>query len=259
MKYESSEWVLWPRKIKFYDILISTIWAFISGIIWSLILVIIIFLLSNMLDITWVFKANFAVWWEWIWTFFPVLLTFITFIVSLIVIFFTYFFLTVSDSIKYKKTILHFWHIAFFWIITYIFITPIYLYVWIQNLSNIMYVFIWHIFIISFWLALVLEVLNNYRYILLWFYASCISLFITWWIILVIFNLFPSWEAKLFSLLLILPLINSFIIFFKWVLELAYYEYYKMTWYDQLWDIFYQLEQEEKEQLKEAEEENNLF
>jgi hypothetical protein len=53
-------------------------------------------------------------------------------------------------------------------------------------------------------------------------------------------------------------LVNMFIAFFRWLFELIYYKYHQLTWYDQLWDIFYQLKIEEEEELREAEEEARI-
>jgi len=254
MKYENNENVFWPRKIKFSDIWINTLWALISWIIWSIILLFIIFLISWFIDVPWTFNTSKI----WLTTnaLFPFVLSIIAFLASTIVVFSTYKFLTITDPEKYKKTIIHFWQLAFFAIITYIFITPVYIYSWLQNYNNIMIVFLIHILFLSFWASLLLEILNNYRYVLIWFYWSFIGLFITWIITLLIFFSFTWWYAKLISLLVLLPLSNSLIILLKWIFEYLYYQYYKITWFDQLWDIFYQIELEEKEQLKEAEEQN---
>jgi hypothetical protein len=59
-------------------------------------------------------------------------------------------------------------------------------------------------------------------------------------------------------MLIMLPLINTSLTFFKGLFELVYFHYNRMTNLDGLGDIFYQIEQEEKENLKEEEEKNNL-
>jgi len=100
--------------------------------------------------------------------------------------------------------------------------------------------------------------MNNYRHILIWIYWSFIWLFIASWLSLFVFNSFPEWTAKLFSLIVLLPLINFTITFFKQLFEIIYYKYYLSTNLDQLWDIFYQIEMEEKEELR-LEEEKNMI
>jgi hypothetical protein len=71
--------------------------------------------------------------------------------------------------------------------------------------------------------------------------------------------MFSSRYAKLLSLLLILPLINWLIIFFKWLFEMIYYKYYMLTSRDPLWDIFRQIEQEEMDEYNEAVNENTTY
>ena len=73
-----------------------------------------------------------------------------------------------------------------------------------------------------------------------------------------IFTSFSGWTAKLFSLVVLLPIINFTITFFKQIFELIYYKYHLATNQDQLWDIFYQIEMDEKEALR-LEEEKNLI
>ncbi len=258
MKYKNNDDVFWPRKVKIVDVLVTSAWAFISGIIWSVSLLFIIFLISWIIDV----PANFTnanAWFGWNNPIFPFVLSLITFVVSIIVSIITYNFLALTDADKYKKTIIHFWQISFFSILTYIFLVPIYVYIWAIDYRNIMYIFIIHILLLTFWEIIILELLNNYRYVLLWIYASFVWLFLTWIFTFFIFSLFPEWYAKLLSLLLILPLINWLIIFFKWLFEFVYYKYFLITWKDNLWDIFTQIEEEEQEQLKDAINENNTY
>jgi hypothetical protein len=100
--------------------------------------------------------------------------------------------------------------------------------------------------------------LNNYRYILIWFYWSFIGLFLSTLITISIFDWVESSYAKLILLLVLLPLVNTFMTFFKMLFEFFYYKYHKATWYDQLWDVFYQIQTEEEEELREAEEESRI-
>jgi hypothetical protein len=150
------------------------------------------------------------------------------------------------------------WQIAFFWILTYIFITPLYIFTWLENYDNIMIVFILHCILLSFGTSIILEILNNYRYILTSIYWSFIWLFLTISISVFIFYSMQSWSAKLISLLVILPTINTSMIFFKWLFEFWYYHYNKYTNLDQLWDIFYQIELEAKEKVREEVEKNSI-
>ena len=121
-----------------------------------------------------------------------------------------------------------------------------------------MYIFLAHTIIVTFWTHIILEVLNNYRHILIWIYWSFIWLFISLIITSLIFTSFETGLAKLLSLVILLPLINFIITFIKQLFELIYYYYYLHTNMDQLWDIFYQIEMEEKELLKIEEEKNHV-
>ena len=112
--------------------------------------------------------------------------------------------------------------------------------------------------IVIFWTSIIIELLNNYRNTLIWLYWSFIWLFISIILAAIIFTSFPSWVAKLISLLVILPIINFSTTFFKQIFELMYFYYYKYTNQDQLWDIFYQIQIEERENLREDEEKNIL-
>ena len=159
---------------------------------------------------------------------------------------------------RYKKNIIILGQITFFAFMTYIFVTPIYIYTWMQNYDNIMIVFLFHTMTVTFWTSIILEILNNYRYILTGIYWSFVGLFISIVITIIIFSSFTSSFAKLISLILLLPIINFSITFFKQTFECLYFYYNKYTNQDQLWDIFYQIEMEEKEKLKEEEEKNSL-
>ena len=119
-----------------------------------------------------------------------------------------------------------------------------------------MYVFLAHTLIVTFWTSIILETLNNYRYVLIWIYWSFVWLFISIAITVLIFTSLDTWIAKLISLVLLLPIINFTTTFFKQIFELLYFYYNKYTNQDQIWDIFYQIEIEEKEALKEEEEKN---
>ena len=52
----------------------------------------------------------------------------------------------------------------FFSFLTYICITPVYIYIGMQNYEHIMTIFLFHITILTFGTSIILEILNNYRY-----------------------------------------------------------------------------------------------
>lgn len=250
MKYNDNENIYWPRKVNFWDIMISSAWTFISGLIWSILIIIIVFFLSNMLNLEENFSSKIIT--SWRTPLFPFILSFITFIVSSIVCVINYNFLALTDPDKYKKTMVSFWNILFFSILVYVFLAPGYMYVWTIDYNYLVYVFIIHILILSFWQTLILEILNNYRYVLLGLYSSFIGFFVTSLISIFIFSLFNEWFAKLISLLILLPLINGLTILFKWIFEMVYYAYFKFSWNDNLWDVFKQIQAEEDFELRQA-------
>jgi len=257
MKYNNNDDLFWPREVKFIDLLITSAWWFISWVIWSVILLFAVVVMSWVVDL--------PLEWDkvlWFWSknpVFPFVLSIIILIVWTIVMSLNYFFLSMTDSDKYKKTLIHFGQISFFWIIIYLIFAPIYIYAWNLKYEYIMYVFIIHILILSFWVNLLLEILNNYRYILIWFYGNFIWLISSWMIVFYIFSIFSNWYAKLISLLFIIPLITWLILFFKWIFEIIYYNYFKLSGNDSLWDIFKKIEEEEEESLKQAINENSTY
>ena len=170
----------------------------------------------------------------------------------------TYRLLNLTSETRYKRNVVVSWQIGFFAFMTYLFISPVYIYAWLMDYEYIMYVFLAHTLIITFWTSILIELLNNYRHILIWIYWSFIWLFISMWVTILIFTSFETWAAKLISLVLLLPIINFSVTFFKQLFELIYYYYHKHSGLDQLWDIFYQIEMEEKEVLREEEEKNAI-
>lgn len=247
----------WPRKIIFQDILVSSIWASIAGFLWSLLILAITFFSSGALDIQGTFKTSFQGLWNTS-SIFPLVLSMITFLWTSLTVFLTYILLWMINPERYKRNLIIFGQISLFGILTYVFFTPIYIYLGIKSYENILYIFIVHTLIVTFGTSIILEIMNNYRHILIWIYWSFIGLFVATWLSIMIFNSFPEWTAKLFSLIVLLPVINFAITFFKQLFEITYYKYYLATNQDQLWDIFYQIEMEEKEELR-LEEEKNMI
>lgn len=247
----------WPNKIELKELWIRSVSAFISWVIWSVLMLIMIFLLSSFLNVWDTFTASRT----WAWNtniLLPIVLSIVTFLATSLVAFMTYLFLHYTDPERYKKNVVILWQIAFFTFFTYIFVVPVYIYSGLIDYDYIMYVFLFHTIIIMFWVSLILEILNNYRYVLVSVYWSFVWLFLSVIITILIFSSFDSGNAKLISLLFLLPLINFMQIFFKWLFNFGYFYYNKITNQDQIWDIFYQIELEEKEKLREEEEKNSI-
>lgn len=245
-----------PKKIELSDIAMSALGGLIAWLIASIIILIIVFASSSIISIPNTFdQARLGLGTNGM---FPFILSFITFIATTAMILLTYKMLQMIHSEKYKRSGIVYWQISFFGILTYIFFTPIYVFTGIGSYDNIMLVFILHSIILSFGTSIIIEVLSNYRYILTGIYGSFVWVFITGILVISIFSSFNSGYAKLLSLLVILPLINTCIILFKQIFEFLYYHYNQYTNLDQLGDIFYQIEVEEKELLREEEEKNSL-
>lgn len=246
----------WLNKTNFQNIIINSLWSLIAWIAWSVIILIISFFISDVVSIPTTMQESKI--WLKTSSIFPLILSIITLIWTSISMYLSYFILHLTNQEKYKKNLVIFGQISFFAFITYLFITPVYIYTWIKSYDNIMIIYLFHVIIIAFWTHIILEILNNYRHILIWIYWSFIWLFLSIIITVIIFNSFWSWFAKLISLLILLPIVNFTITFFKQIFELVYYYYNKYTNLDPIWDIFYQIEAEENELLKLEEEKNNI-
>lgn len=233
------------REINIQNIWINILWTMIAGFIWSVIIIIIMLALSKSLwfslSSTW-FESGIK-----INNIFPFFFSLITFIATTTTIILTYYILTLTDPNRYKKNTTTLFHLMFYSLIIYILITPVYIIIWANSYEDIFYIFLLHNLITFLWTSLILELLNNYRYIMLWFYWSFIWFFVTVLLLVFIFWTFSSSQVKIISFIILLPLINSLSYLFKQLFEYLYYQYYKYTWMDQLWDVFYQIEKEEKE------------
>ncbi len=243
-----------PRKIIFQDILVSSLWAFIAGFLWSLLILVITFFSSGTLNISGTFETSALT--KETGSIFPLILSLITLVGTSISMFLTYLFMNLTSPERYKKSVVIFGQIAFFWVLSYVFFTPIYISLWMVKYEYIMYIFIIHTLIVSFGTSIILEIMNNYRHILIGIYWSFIGLFLASILSIIIFSSFSPWTAKLISLVVILPIVNFAITFFKQIFEIAYYKFHLVSNQDPLGDIFYQIEMEEKEELRLQEEKN---
>ncbi len=247
----------WPRKITFQDLLVSSLAAFIAGFLGSLLILTITFLSSGALDIVGVLKSTGIGAME-VGSIFPLIMSLITLLWTSITMFLTYMILHMVSPERYKKNTIILGQIALFGMLLYILITPIYILLWIFSPSYLMLLFIAHTLIVIFGTNIILEVMNNYRHILIGIYGSFVGLFVSTILTILIFSFFSSGSAKLFSLVVLLPIINFSVIFFKQIFELLYYQFHLFTNRDPLWDIFYQMEMEEQTAMK-LEEEKNLI
>lgn len=232
----------WPQKITIQDIALNSLWAMIAGFIGSILILIIVFTTSSIISIPGTFEQ--ASLWGSTNSMFPFVLSFVTFIATMVTLVLSSIFLNMTSPERYKKNITSYGQLAFFGILTYLCMTPIYIYMGLSDYENIMVVFIIHCMMLTFGASLILEILNNYRYILIGFYGSFIGLFFTSVLTLMLFSSMESGYVKLLSMLIMLPLINTTLVFFKWLFELTYFHYNRITNLDGLGDIFYQIQQE---------------
>ena len=246
-----------PKEIDIKDVWISSLGALISGIIGSIIMLVLIFVLSGFINVSdWFVAAR-----SWIGeknSIFPLILSIITFLATSATMFITYFFLHFANPERYRKNHVILWQIAFFTFFVYLFMAPVYIYSGLLDYDYIMIVFLIHTILVVFWVSLIIEVLNNYRYVLVSIYWSFLWLFVAVIVTSLIFWSIDSWQAKLISLLFLLPIINFMQVFFKWIFDFGYFHYNRITNQDQIWDIFYQIELEEKQALREEEEKNTI-
>ena len=237
-----------PKNTSFQEVLVTALWGLVAGTIWSLFILLVMFLFGNYFNITSNLSTNDLT--NSTNSIFPLILSLVSLFWISITLFLTYFFLTLINEDRFKKNRIITGQIAFFSLMAYIFFTPIYIYAGIMSYSNIMLVFLGHALLVTFGANIIMEVLNNYRYVLIGIYGSFVWLFISGIITILIFSSFSPGFARLVSLLFLLPLINSSIILCKGIFELAYLKYQRSTNMDQLWDIFYQIEMEEKENIR---------
>jgi len=189
---------------------------------------------------------------------FPFVLSLVTFVATLITSMVSTKLLTMTDGEKYKSQWEIYGQIWIFSIILYLCFTPIYIYTGLLNYENILVVFIAHVLLFTFGSALIVELLNNYRYVLIGLYGNFIALCAASSITLVLFYSMSTGQAKLIIMLVIIPLVLTIMSMIKWLFEFLYYSYYRLTNLDGLGDIFYRIEQEEKEALREEQQKNSI-
>lgn len=233
-----------PRKIDMVRLLINSIWIFASGFLWSIIVMAFLFLLSTAFS----FNFNTESWASWVkeWFLFPFMFSLVVFLWTTITMLFTYTILTVTSKEHYKRNMVTFFNIVLFSVLIYIFILPLYLYVWEYYYENIFLVFILHNLVVFLLFSIVLELINNYTHIFLWVYSSFLWTMIT--ILLATkYGIYANSKWKVILIIFLIPILNFLNYFTKQLIEVAYYNYYKYTGNDPIWNVFYQAEKEEKE------------
>ena len=245
----------WPRNIRFSEIGLNTLGQLIAGFIGSIIILIIVFMTARFLEFWAIIEGSQRTSEN---SLFPIILSLITFVGTTASFLLGTKLFQLTDPEKYRPNSIIYSQLVFYGIFVYIFLTPVYLITGWVSYDMLMIVSIIHALVLSLWTSLIQEILSNYRYLLLWVYASFVGTFFATTFVILFFSLFEGGQARLMSLLLILPIIYTSVAFFKGLSELLYARYYNFTSLDPLWDIHLQLEKEAQEELKELEQKNIL-
>ena len=240
------------------DSLIVSLWVFVAGLIWSIIVVVISLFLWNNTDIFAGFRNSGSRFGTNVETLYPIVLSFVTLAWTTITCLLTYFILWMTNSERYKRNNVIFVQVALFQILIFVFILPVYVFFWGTAFQNILITYICHVLIVIFWTNMILDILNNYRYVLISIYWNFIWLFISIFVAIAFFYIFSDWYAKLFSLVFLLPIVNFITVFVKKFFEFVYYHFYRITWSDPIWDIFHKIKLEDEENEKEEAQKNMI-
>ncbi len=235
---KTNEEIMWPPRIDYIQVWLTSAWSIISWFVGSIVIIIsIYFFLKNAREITWVYPFIYAI---------------TAFFASLFSAWLNIFLNKTINPDKYKRWSLAFAQIFLFYIFMFIFFLPCYIYATSVRIEYLVYVFSIHMIIAMLWASLFTEILSNYRYVLLWIYWSFIWSLVAILATSVVLLTFQESAKNLYILIWLSILVNFFTNTVRAVFEYVYYIYYSKTWMDQLWDIYYQIELEEKEIVEKA-------
>ena len=241
----TNEDILGPVKVEPLTIWLNALWSLIwwfAG--WIIILFSIYFFSLKTGSFSWVYPYIFSLTW-----FFATLLTSsLNLIMNKII-----------NPEKYKRWSITFVQVFLFSIFLYIFLAPGYLYTAYNHDEMLIYIFTIHILVSILWTSILSEVLSNYRYILIGLYWSFIGFFVSILISIITFLNVTKSNQSLYILIWVIIIINVSINVFRNIFEYIYYLLYKISWLDYLWDIFSQIESEEKEMVEKAKKELEKF
>jgi len=241
----------WPKKVSFSSIGLKSAGWFLAWSIGSIVLFILILLFQSTINQSQVGDGSGGI--------FPIIFCFVALISSILVSQVTYYFLILIESEKYRSSVIHFSQLAFFSVLVFVFFLPVYALLWQTSQDGVVQIFMIHMLIVSFGVALLSELLNNYRYILLELYACFVGVICTGIIIAAMYYLFPNGLEKIYSLLIILPLTNTLVIFIQWLFNRLYWHYFHITGKDALGDIFEQIKEQEREKYEESSAESTIY
>jgi len=241
----TQEDLLGPPRIDLIQVWLSAVGSIVSWFVWSIIIILSISLfLQSAKSFVWIYPYLYIS-----------TVTMAMLITSAINIFMN----KIINPEKYKRWSIVFTQIFLLNIFLYIILIFAYVFVANKNIDYLIYIFSAHVIIAMLGASLLTEILSSYRYVLLGIYGSFIWSLFSILLTTIVFS--SLWESNknLYVLIWLLIIINFATITIKWLFEYLYYIYYKKTWMDQLWDIYYQIELEEKEQLKKVQKELEKF
>lgn len=241
----TAEDLIGPPRVDFIQVWLTSIWSIIAWFVWSIIILIAIY-----------FFLQKAQWFDSIYAYIYIATATVA---TLVTAWINYVMNKIINPDKYKR-----WSTIFvqnFFLTIFIFSVLIFAYVIVaaKNKDFLIYIFTLHITIAMLWYSLISEILSSYRYSLIWIYWTYIWCLLS--ILLTSSVLITLWGSSksLYILIWLLIVINFSINTVKSLFEFFYYSYYSSTWMDQLWDIYYQIEKEEKELVEKAKKELETF
>jgi len=245
----------WPKKVKLTTLGLKSAGGFLAGAVGSILLFVLILLFQSTLNNS----GASGGWFGGSGGIFPIVFAFVALLSSLIVSQVTYYFLVLIDGEKYKSSTIHFGQLALFSVILFVFFLPVYVVMGNTSPDSMIQIFMIHMLVGSFGIALIGELLNNYRYILLELYACFVGMILAWILIESLYGVFADGLAKIYALLIILPLTNALVILIKELFALAYWYYFHITGSDPLGDIFEQIKEQEREKYEEESSESTIY
>lgn len=235
------EELLGPPKIDGMGFLLMIIVWIVTGFLIG----IVVFLLSFVFLGTFSFQSGSS----------PLILAMITFIATVLGnVLYVWWLWSIFPHIYSRSSVL-FMHVTVFSIILYICMAIVY---WIVssysgNSTHLLLIYTSHIILDVFWLILITGILSIYRYSLLIFYASIISLLISFIIPVIAASSMNSSANTLFLFMwfsAIAFLIGTVV---AYGILFAYYKLYNSTGYDPIGNVFERIYREEHDREKEAE------
>lgn len=241
---KTNEDILWPAKIDLVSIGLSCLGSIAAGFIGGLFTLFVTYIFLGALQSAMIF---------------PYILSLVGFFAVIITTSMTFVLNRLLFAEKYKQWSVVLGQMSIISIFFFILLTPLYVYInWVKP-DFLIFAFLFHVLINILATSLISEILSNYRYILLSVYGSFIGFVITSLLSVIFFMNFSPSRSALYSLMGVIIVINLIITLFRLLFEFIYYKIYASTGTDFLWDIFAQVENEEKEAVARAEKELATF